>query len=241
VAALDPRRAALIELDGLLALARSSPLGRDACQRLIELAPTVPGRTRQIVEALGRQCDAAAVDALLELPSATPGVIEALFGALRRGVVRQAVDGHEFPHMLALEFRSSKSRRFVSLLERAAAAFGSELERIRIDTRLHYRFALIEAGGEALNTASPGGPRALGGGEALNAASLRERAAPVELDVEQLHRDLTRLRGVRLWLNGWCFDDRSNVAPRTRTPLLHAWFEWVHTIQPRTNTAIDST
>jgi hypothetical protein len=223
VNALDPRRAALTELDGMLALASTGPLPHDACRRLIELAPEVPGRTRRIVETLGRQCDAVAVDALLELPPATPGVIEALFAALRHGVVRRAADGHEFPHMLALEFRSSTSRRFPGLLARASAAFGSELERIRIDGALHYRFALIDLASHERET------------------TLRERATPVELDVEQLHRDLARLRGVRLWLNGWCFDDRRNIAPRARTPLLRAWFEWVHAAQPRANTAIDST
>jgi hypothetical protein len=224
VTALDPRRAALTELDGMLALARTGPLASDRCRRLLELAPEVPGRARQIVEVLARQCDAAAVDVLLELPPQTPGIIEGLFAAVRHGVVRRAGDGHEFPHMLALEFRSSPSRRFPGLLARASAAFGSELERIRVDARLHYRFALIE------DTANERGPR------------LRERAAPVELDVEQLHRDLGRLRGVRLWLNGWCFDDHSKMAPRARTPLLRAWFEWVHTqAQARENTAIDST
>jgi hypothetical protein len=225
VTALDPRRAALTELDGMLALARTGPLASDRCRRLLELAPEVPGRARQIVEVLARQCDAAAVDVLLELPPQTPGIIEGLFAAVRHGVVRRAGDGHEFPHMLALEFRSSPSRRFPGLLARASAAFGSELERIRVDARLHYRFALIE------DTANERGPR------------LRERAAPVELDVEQLHRDLGRLRGVRLWLNGWCFDDHSKIAPRARTPLLRAWFEWVRADAPqsRANTAIDST
>lgn len=209
VAAPDPRRAALTELDGMLALARTGPLAPDGCRRLLELAPEVPGRARQIVEVLARQRDAAAVEALLELPAHTPGIIEGLFAALRHGVVRRAGDGHEFPHMLALEFRSSSSRRFPSLLARASAAFGSELERIRIDARLHYRFALIDEPAHGHD------------------ASLRERAAPVELDVEQLHRDLARLRGVRLWLNGWCFDDHSKIAPPARAPLLRAWFEWV--------------
>lgn len=226
MAPLDPREAALTELDGMLALARTGPLSPNGCRRLLELAPEVPGRTRQIVDVLARQCDAAAVDALLELPSGTAGIIEGLFAAVRHGVVRRTADGHEFPHMLALEFRSSPSRRFPGLLARASAAFGGELERIRIDARLHYRFALIE-------------------GAHASGSSLRERAAPVELDVEQLHRDLARLRGVALWLNGWRFDDQSKLAPRARTPLLRAWFEWVHTetdaAQLRANTAIDST
>ncbi len=214
--------AALIELDGLLALGRSSSLAPEACRRITELAPAVPGRLRRIVEALGHQGDAPAVDALLALPASAPGTVEALFGALRRGVVRRTDEGHEFPHMLALEFRSSKSRRFPGLLAHASAAFGPRLERIRVDARLHYRFALIERRCEDL-------------------AALREQAAPIELDVEHLHRELARLRGVRLWLNGWCFDDRSNIAPKLRTPLLRAWFQWACAAQPRANTAIDST
>jgi hypothetical protein len=105
--------------------------------------------------------------------------------------------------MLALEFRSSSARRFPLLVERASAAFGPGLERIRVEGKLHYRFALLDDGPE-----------------------LRRRAAAVELDVEALHRDLERLRGVRVWINGWCFADDSAIAPRSRAALVRAWFDW---------------
>jgi hypothetical protein len=200
--------AALAQLDGLLSRATTAPLDAAACQRMVELSPLVPGRLRRVVDALGHQRDAAAVDALLELPAGTRGVVEAVFNAIRHGVARQRPDGLPCPRMLALEFRSSNARRFPLLLERAIAAFGAELERLRVDGRIHYRLALVER--------QPPTP------------SLRERAAPLELDIHSLHRDLIRLRGVRLWINGWSFDERGNLPPPTRAPLLRGWFEWVH-------------
>lgn len=201
----DPS-AALDELDGLLARAEldADPLDARTCARLVELCALVPGRGRRVVAVLARQRDAAAVDALLALPAGTGGVAESVFAALRRGVVRLRPDGQPFPHMLALEFRSSSSRRFPRLVARASAAFGEELERLRVADKLHYRVCLL------------GEP-----------ARLRERAPALELDIESLHRDLTRLRGVRLWLNGWTFDDHSGLGPRARAPLMRGWFEWV--------------
>lgn len=204
----EQRQAALTQLDGLLSLANTGPLDAAACQRVLELCPLVPGRLRRVVDTLARQRDAAAVDALLELPAGTRGVVEAVFAAIRHGVARRRPDGEVCPHMLALEFRSSNARRFGLLLERAVAAFGAELERIRVEGRLHYRLALVEQ--------RPAMP------------NLQARAASLELDIQSLHRDLARLRGVRLWLNGWRFDDRSNLPPPSRAPLLRGWFEWVH-------------
>ncbi|MCA9684999.1 MAG: hypothetical protein KC457_22645, partial [Myxococcales bacterium] len=40
------------------------------------------------------------------------------------------------------------------------------------------------------------------------------------------HRELLRIRGVRLWLNGWCLDDRSAIRPPARVPLLRGWLDW---------------
>lgn len=202
--------AAIVELDALLALARTGVLDDRACARMVELSGAVPGRVRHVAAALARQRDAAAVEALRGLPAETPGVVEGLFGAVRHGVVRRRLDGAEFPHMIALEFRSSSSRRFPRLLARASAAFGHELERIRVGSRLHYRVAVI--------VERPPSPR------------LAARVASFELDLEALHRDLARIRGVRLWLNGWCFDDHSPIRPRARVPLLHAWFEWLRAV-----------
>ena len=199
------------ELDALLARAetRDATLDAEACARLVELCALAPGRVRRVVPVLGRQRDAAAVDALLALPPGASGVVESVFAALRRGAARRRPDGLPYPHMLALEFRSSSSRRFPRLVARASAAFGEELERIRVAGKLHYRVSLL------------GDPALLG-----------RQAPALELDVEGLHRDLSRLRGVRLWLNGWRFDDHSALGPRTRAPLLRGWFEWAREQAP---------
>jgi hypothetical protein len=202
----DPEHSivALAQLDGLLAHARSTALDRDACTRLVELSAALPGRRGRVVEALRRQCDSAALEALLTLPSQTPGVVEAVFAGLRQGVTRPRPDGSACPRMLALEFRSSKAARFPALVERATAAFGVRLERLRIADALHYRLALFDRAD----------------------ASLAAVVGPLALDIEGLHRDMLRLRGVRLWLNGWCFDDHSTLRPPVRVPLLRGWLDW---------------
>lgn len=197
-------QADLEELDALLALAGSGAVDGPACARMVELVEAVPGRRRAVVAALGRQRSAAAVEALLDLPEATPGVVEGVFQALRAGV-RRELAGQAAPRMLALEFRSSKAKRFPAIVERARAAFGAELERLRVDETIHYRVALFEQ--------RPARPSL--------AARVRERA----FDLERIHGDLLRLRGVRLWINGWCFDD-SGLSPKARVPLLRGWLDW---------------
>jgi len=197
---LEPRaqdaRAALTEVDGLLALADSGTrLDAEDCLRLVERTRQAPGRWGRVVRSLSAQRDAAAVDALLRVPAGASGVVEGVFQALRAGVVRPGASA-----MVALEFRSSKSRRFPALLARAHASFGDQLERLRIDGALYYRLALF--------------------------VPERRRVAALELDLERIHRDLQRLRGVSLWLNGWRFDDRSSLRPAARGPLLRAWLDW---------------
>ncbi|MFO7562732.1 MAG: hypothetical protein R6X02_08810 [Enhygromyxa sp.] len=193
---------ALAQLDELLGRAPTELLDVGACATLVSLSAAVPGRRARVVEALRRQRDSAALDALLRLPSRTPGVVEAVFAGLRHGVARPRSDGSAFPCMLALEFRSSKSRRFPALIDRATAAFGARLERLRVADVLHYRFAMFEH------------------------ADLPASIRPLALDIESIHRDLLRLRGVRLWLNGWCFDDDSTLRPAIRVPLLRGWLDW---------------
>ena len=195
---------ALAQLDGLLAAAQDGPLDARACARIVELSATLPGRRGRVVEVLRGQRDGAALDALLALPGQTPGVVEAVFAGLRHGVARPRVDGSSCPRMLALEFRSSKAGRFPALVARASAAFGAQLERLRVADTLHYRFAVFER----------------------SDARLAPRVRPLALDIEGLHRDLLRLRGVRLWLNGWCFDDASALRPPVRVPLLRGWLDW---------------
>ncbi|NVB43074.1 hypothetical protein G6O69_34950 [Pseudenhygromyxa sp. WMMC2535] len=212
---------ALEELDALLALASAGPLGVDACLRMAALVEQVPGRAPKVASALGRQRDAAAVEGLLALPVDTRGVVEGLYAALRCGARREQAAGGQAPRMIALEFRSSRSRRFPRLVERAHEAFGGRLERLRIDDVIHYRVALLDA--------EPGGEGE--GGEDADAlapaASLRRRVQPLELDLLGLHRDMQRLRGVRLWLNGWRFDDGGPLRPAAREPLLRGWLEGV--------------
>jgi hypothetical protein len=195
---------ALAQLDALLLAARTAALDARACAQLVALSEQLPGRRGRVVEALRRQRDGSALDALLALPSQTPGVVEAVFAGLRHGVARPRDDGSSFPRMLALEFRSSKSGKFPALIARASAAFGAQLERLRVADALHYRYAVFERGEVRLTT----------------------RVRPLVLDIEALHRDLLRLRGVRLWLNGWCFDDRSPLRPPVRVPLLRGWLDW---------------
>jgi hypothetical protein len=195
----------LAQLDALLVRARTHALDARTCAGLVELSAAVPGRRARVVEALREQLDSAALDALLALPERTPGVVEAVFSGLRHGVARPRDDGSVFPRMLALEFRSSKARRFPALVERATAAFGGQLERLRVGESLHYRFAVFER---------------------ADARALPELVRPLALDIEGIHRDLLRLRGVRLWLNGWCFDDASRVRPPVRVPLLRGWLDW---------------
>jgi hypothetical protein len=169
---------------------------------LLEYSAVLPGRRARVVAALRRQRDPAALETLLQLPVQTPGLVEAVFAGLRHGVARPRPDGSTSPRMLALEFRSSKAARFPALVERASAAFGARLERLRVADTLYYRFASFERPGFA--------------------AQIR----PLVLDIEGIHRDLLRLRGVRLWLNGWCFDDSSALRPPVRVPLLRGWLEW---------------
>jgi hypothetical protein len=202
---VSPVLEALTALDELLAHADGRALDARECATLVEGSAALPGRRARVVEVLRRQRDAAALDALLSLPSPTPGVVEAVFAGLRHGVARLRSDGSAFPRMLALEFRSSTARRFPALVERAIAAFGPELERLRVDDTLHYRFAVFEQPHDR---------------------ALSDRVRPLALDIEAIHRDLIRLRGVRLWLNGWCFDDRCALRPPVRVPLLRGWLEW---------------
>lgn len=200
----EPHATPLADLDALLE--RSEPLDAEACSHVVAALDELPGRTRRVVERLARQRDAAAVDALLRLPSGTPGVVEGLFTAFRRGVVRPLADASPGRAMLALEFRSSGARRFDELLARAELAFGPALEHLCIGERAIYRVGLFE---------QPGARQ-----------RLRREASELALELEHLHRTLLRLRGTRLWINGWRLDDHASVRPPARAALLHAWLTW---------------
>jgi hypothetical protein len=200
----------LAVLDALLD--RAEPLDAGECLTLVDALDQVPGRSRRVVERLATQRDAAAIEALLRLPSGTAGVIEGLFAALRRGVARTRSDGRSSERMLGIEFRRSDARRFAALLERAELAFGSELEHLCTPAGSLFRIAIFE--------------------RPSSRPSLRQRAREHAVELEHLHRSLLRLRGSRVWINGWSFDDRSNLRPPARVPLLRAWLDWASADEP---------
>ena len=215
---------ALLALDALLATA--APPDDDACRRLAALTAQVPGRSRRVAAALGRAATSAAVDALLTLPPAAPGVLEALHHCFGRGVRRDMTlgtcpSGHVLtdnqarpppllaPPLLALDFRGSRASRFPELVRRAQAlglAPGAAFEALDLDGKRRYRLAFWP-------DRVP--PMAL-------AAALRAS----HLDLVWLHARLARLQGSRLWLSGWCFDGDGPHSPTTQSHLLQAWLHF---------------
>ncbi len=203
---MGPREDALAELDGLLRRAEEG-LEPSACVRIVELVDSVPGRMRQAAHALGAQRSPAAVDALLALPPGVPGVVEGLFQAFYRGIRRERPDGGAFAAGLALDFPTSRASSFPETLDRARAAFGDGLERLRVGDKQYFRVRI------------PGpDPRDLAG-----------RTARLGEDLPWLHRRLCRLRGTRLWLNGWCFPQDGPMRPAVQTHLVRAWLGWLET------------
>lgn len=199
----DPRSEAAQALELLLGRAQRAPLPADDCQRLLDLVALVPGRLRQVAAALSAQRDAAAVDALLQLPPHVPGVVEGIFAALAAGVARRRRDGQPCPPLLALDFRRSRAKAFDELLARTEHAFGPELERLDVDGQPSYRVTLREGRG-----------------------TLAGRVAAVAQDVQWLHARLGRLKGTRLWLNGWCFPVDGPWRAPIQVHLLRAWLSW---------------
>ncbi len=216
---------ALLALDALLAAA--DPPTDAACSSLAALAAQVPGRCRQVAAALGRAASSAAVDALLALPPASPGVLEALHRCFARGVrrdmaLRTGPDAHVLqdsepanrppqlaPPLLALDFRGSRASRFPELVRRAQAlgqAAGASFEALDLDGKRRYRLAFWP-------DRVP--PLAL-------AAALRAS----HLDLVWLHARLVKLQGTRLWLSGWSFDGHGPHSPTIQSHLLQAWLQF---------------
>jgi hypothetical protein len=216
---------ALLALDALLAA--SDPPTDAACSALAALAAQVPGRRRQVAAALGRAASSAAVDALLALPPASPGVLEALHRCFARGVrrdmpLRAGSKGHVLqdsepanapmllaPPLLALDFRGSRASRFPELVRRAQAlgqAPGAHFEALDLDGKRRYRLAFWP-------DRVP--PLAL-------AAALRAS----HLDLVWLHARLVKLQGTRLWLSGWSFDGHGPHSPTLQSHLLQAWLQF---------------
>ncbi len=210
----DPRAEALQTLDALLARASREPLDAHACAQMVELSAMVPGWIKRVAHALSAQRTSAGVDALRRMPPGVPGVVEGLYQAFSRGVVRICANGHQAPAMLAIEFRRSRSRGFEDLLQRAAAVFSDGFEVMRVGGKVHYRIAVF------------GGRGTLAG-----------RAAAVSNDLTWLHSKLARLRGTGLWLNGWCFDADSPFKAPVQAHLVGAWLGWAAT-QTQTISAV---
>ncbi len=187
----------------LLDRARRAPLPAEDCQRLIEHVAHVPGRLRQVAHALSAQRDAAAVDALLQLAPHVPGVVEGVHAAISAGTARRRRDGDPCPPLLALDFRRSRAKAFGEVLARAQQAFGPELERLDVDGQPSYRVSVREGRG-----------------------TLAGRIAAVAQDVQWLHARTGRLKGTRLWLNGWCFPVDGPWRAPIQVHLLRAWLSW---------------
>jgi hypothetical protein len=199
----DPRSDAARALERLLARAQKGPLTAEECQRLVEHVALVPGRLRPVARALSAQRDAAAVDALLQLPPHVPGVVEGVHGAIAAGVTRRRRDGQPCAPLLAIDFRRSRARGFAEVLARARQAFGPELERLDVDGQACYRVTLREGRG-----------------------TLAGRVAAVAQDVQWLHARLGRLKGTRLWLGGWCFPVDGPWRAPIQVHLVRAWLSW---------------
>lgn len=202
----DPRSEAMQTLDGLLSKAGRESLDAHACARMVELTGLVPGWIKRVAHALSAQRSAAAVDALRRMQPGVPGVVEGLFQAFAHGVVRRRCDGGNAPVMLALDFRRSRAKGFEVLLERAQAVFGDALEVLSVDGKLHYRISLF------------GGRGTLAG-----------RAAAISHDLNWLHAKLARLKGTRLWLNGWCFESGGTFKAPVQAHLVGGWLSWAAT------------
>lgn len=199
----DPRAEAAQALELLLSRARRAPLPAADCQRLLEHVGLVPGRLRHVAIALSMQRDAAAVDALLQLAPHVPGVVEGVHAAITEGVTRRRRDGEPCPALLALDFRRSRAKAFDDVLARAQQVFGDDLEHLDVDGQPCFRVSLRDGRG-----------------------TLAGRVAAAAQDVQWLHGRLARLKGTRLWINGWCFPVDGPWRAPIQVHLVRAWLSW---------------
>lgn len=202
----DPRQHAATIVLGLLDRARRTPLSAAECHRLVEDIRLTPGLLRRAAHTLSAQCDAAALEALFTLPAGVPGVVEGAFKAMRAGVLRTRQGGGHCPAMLALDFRRSRAKGFDDALSRARAVFEDGLEALDVGGRVHYRILVHEGRG-----------------------TLAGRAAAASGDLQWLHARLARLRGTRLWLNGWCFPEDGPLRAPVQVHLVRGWLAWAAT------------
>lgn len=202
----DPRTEAMHVLGDLLKQAERKALTAEACMQMIEHVRLVPGLLKRVAHALSAQRSAPAVDALLCLAPNVPGVVEGLYQAFLHGVSRKRTDGEDCAPMLALDFRRSRARAFEDLLQRARAAFGDRFETLDVGGKIHYRFGLQSGRG-----------------------TLAGRASAVSHDLQWLHQALGKLKGTRLWLNGWPFPSEGPLTAAHQVHLVRAWLAWAGT------------
>jgi hypothetical protein len=93
--------------------------------------------------------------------------------------------------------------------------FPQELEHLSVSGHDHWRVGIAEGRG-----------------------TLAGRTSALAADLQWLHRRLSRLRGTRLWLNGWCLQEEgaSPVSAAVQAHLLQAWLAWAAT---QTHTVAD--
>ncbi len=200
---IDPRQEALQNLERLLARSSRESLSSSQCLAMVEQVRLVPGYARRVAHALSAQRSSAGVEALLALPPHVPGVVEGLYQAVAHGVSRRRADGSACPPLLAMDFRRSRARQAAEMVHRARAVFGESFETLRVDGTIHYRFSLRQGRG-----------------------TLAGRASAASRETLWLHGRLSKLRGSRLWLNGWCFPSEGPIRGPIQVHLVRAWFAW---------------
>lgn len=202
----DPRQEAQQVVRDLLLQAERKSLGAGACSTLAEQVQLVPGYLKRVAHALSAQRTPCAVDALLVLPPNVPGVVEGLYQAFAHGVSRIRLDGRVCTPMLALDFRQSRSRTFEDVLSRAQALFADSFESLKIGGHIHHRIGLEASRG-----------------------TLAGRASALAHDLQWLHGRLAKLKGTRLWINGWAFPSEGPIRGSVQIHLLRAWLTWAAT------------
>lgn len=202
----DPRLEAQQTLDSLLSRAKKEALDAVACDAMLERVALVPGYVKAVAHALSAQRSAPAVEALRCMPPNVPGVVEGLYQAFYHGVTRRRIDGSSCEPMLAIDFRRSRSKGMEQVIERAQAVFAESFEALRVSGNIVYRFGIFGTRG-----------------------TLAGRAAAMAQDLKWLHGRLGRLKGTRLWINGWCFETDGPFRAPVQVHLVHAWLSWAAT------------
>jgi hypothetical protein len=193
-------------LEALAPLLTRRKLSQIECLRMVDLVQRVPGYIKRVAHALSAQRSAGGVEGLLRLPPGVPGVVEGLYQSFAHGVARQRVDGSATPPTISLDFRRSRARSFEELVERARAVFGDTFETLRVGKVVHHRFGLYGSRG-----------------------TLAGRASAIANDLQWLHSRLSRLKGTRLWLNGWPFPAEGTLKSAIQVHLVRAWLSWAAT------------